>query len=123
MKSLKNLVSTAVLTGLLGFALSFASSYAVAQNHDTPTQDELTLLLKNAKTPLEHHRIAMYYSQESSRLSQEAKSHRALGNIYGKGPGQAHCANLAKLDEKAAKEANALATMHEKMAKEADQKQ
>jgi hypothetical protein len=122
MKNTKNLVSTALLAAAL-FALSFISVYTVAQSQDVPTKDELTTLLKNASTPLEHHRIAMYYKLEASRLKQDAESHRAYANIYAKGQGLAHCTNLAKFDEQAAKEAAALATMHENMAKAAEQKQ
>ena len=121
MKSKGNLVSTGLLIAAL-FAISFASAYAVAQSQDAPTKDEVTALLKNAKAPLEHHRISMYYKQEASRLQQDADFHRAYANIYGKGQGLAHCTNLAKLDEQAAKEANALALIHEDMAKAVEQK-
>ena len=122
MKGTKNLVSTALLIATL-FALFFMSAYTVAQSQDVPTKDELTTLLKTASTPLEHHRIAMYYKQEASRLNQDADFHRGYANVYGKGVGAAHCTNLAKFDEQAAKEAAALATMHEQMAKAAEQKQ
>ena len=121
MKSKGNLVSTGLLIAAL-FAISFASAYAVAQSQDAPTKNEVTALLKNAKTPLEHHRISMYYKQEATRLKQDADFHRAYANIYGKGQGLAHCTNLAKLDEQAAKEANALALIHEDMAKAVEQK-
>ena len=122
MKNTKNLVSNALLAAAL-FALFFMSAHTVAQKQDVPNENELTVLLETAKTPLEHHRIAMYYRQEASRLNKDAEFHRAYANIYGKGQGQAHCMNLAKFDEQAAKEAGALATMHQEMAKAADQKQ
>jgi hypothetical protein len=121
MKSKGNLVSTGLLIAAL-FAVSFASAYAVAQSQDAPTKDEVTALLKTAKTPLEHHRISMYYQQEALRLKQDAEFHRAYANIYGKGQGLAHCTNLAKLDDAAAKEANALALIHENLAKDVEQK-
>ena len=80
-------------------------------------------LLKTAKEPSEHLRIAAYYRQESSRLNNEAELHRAWANIYGKGYGLAHCTNLAKLDAQGAKEADALAAFHEKMANAVEKKQ
>jgi len=121
MKNIKNLVSTALMIATL-FALTSIPVHTVAQSQELPTNDELTTLLKTATTPLEHHRIAMYYKQEASRLRQDAELHRAWVNIYGKGQGAIHCTNLAKEYEQGAKNANALAIMHENMAKEAEQK-
>ena len=116
MKTLKNFVSPLLIATLI--AVISIPVYTLAQSQDVPTKDELTTLLKTATTPLEHHRIAMYYEQEAWRLSQEAKLHQAWANIYGKGQGASHCTNLAKAYEQGAKDANALATMHENMAKE-----
>ena len=121
MKNLKNFVSKALLIATL-FAISI-SAYPATQNADAPTKDEVTTLLKRAQTPLEHHRIAMYYSQEASQLRKKADLHRAWVNIYGKGQGAAHCSNLVRAYEQAVKDADALATMHENMAKAAEQKQ
>jgi len=78
---------------------------------------DLKELIANAKTPEDHEKIAAYYKQEASQLEKNAEWHRADANIYGKGQGLIHCTNLAKYYEQAAKEANALATMHENMAK------
>jgi hypothetical protein len=120
MKSAKNLVSKAVMFAVL-VAIAIPA-YPATQSGDPPTKDEVTSLLKNAKTPLEHHRIAMYYNQEASRLRQEAEGHRAWANIYGKGQGAIHCTNLVKTYEQGARDADALATMHENMAKAVEQK-
>ena len=119
MKSKMNLASTALLIATL-FAVSFTSVYVVAQNQDAPTKADHTA--ENAKTPLEHHKIAMYYQQEAIRLNKDAESHRAYANIYAKGLGLAHCTNLTSFDEQTAKEAEAPATMHEEMTKAAEQK-
>ena len=94
----------------------------MAQSQDVPTKDELAALLKAAKTPLEHHRIAMYYKQEASQARRDAETHRAWVNIYGKGQGAAHCTNLVNVYEQAAKDDDALAVLHETMAREADKK-
>ena len=122
MKTAKNFVSTALLIAAM-FTSPVLSRYAAGQSGDVPSKDEVTTLLKTASTPLEHHRIAMYYKEEASRLNQEAAFHRAYANVYGIGQGFSHCSNLARFDEQAAKEATALQAMHEKMAKVADQKQ
>ena len=121
MKNIRNLVSQALIIAVL-FTISIPA-YPTTQSGDMPTKDEVTTLLKSAKTPLEHHRIAMYYNQEALRLRREANLHRAWANIYSKGQGAAHCTNLVKVYEQGAKDADALATMHEDMAKTAEQKQ
>ena len=121
MKNLKNLVSKGLMIATL-LAISIAA-FPATQSGDVPSKDEVTTLLKSAKTPLEHHRIAMYYNQEASQLRKEADVHRAWVNIYAKGQGAAHCSNLVKVYEQAAKDADALAIMHEDMAKAAGQKQ
>lgn len=122
MKSIRNLVSTSLLISAL-FAVLSIPVYTVAQTQNVPTSDELTVLLKTATTPLEHHRIAMYYSQEASRLKHDAAFHRAWVNVYGKGQGAIHCTNLAREYEQGAKDADALSTMHENMARAAETKQ
>ena len=64
----------------------------------------------------------MYYKQEASLARRDAETHRAWVNIYGKGQGAAHCTNLVKVYEQAAKDDDALATMHESIATEAGKK-
>jgi len=121
MKSRKSVISSALMIATL-FAVSFTPAYTQAQNQGAPAKDELTTLLKTAKTPLEHHQIAMYYKQEATQARRDAETHRAWGSIYAKGQGAAHCANLVKVYEQVAKDDDALATMHESMAGEAPKK-
>jgi len=136
MKSTKNLVSTAVLIAAL-FTLSFTSVYTVAQTQKPPTKKELVTLLKTAKEPPEHLRIAAYYRAEAARLRQSAKDHAHLATIYSEkhpfaameakhgdafGQGASHCKKFAELAEEQAKEADALVALHEDMAKSAEQK-
>ena len=71
MKSTKNLFSIALLIAAL-FAVSFTSVYSVAQTQKVPTKQELVTLLKTAKEPPDHLRIAAYYRQEAERLRQQA---------------------------------------------------
>jgi hypothetical protein len=123
----------------LTFALTlvlFTSVYqAAAQNKTTISNTELKVLLKTAKTPAEHQKIATYYRQEAARLKQSAKEHGELAVIYKQNPpnpameakhgtsveGASHCNRWAELDAEQAKEAEALAVLHEGMAKAAEQ--
>jgi hypothetical protein len=134
MKRTKSLVSAAVLIAV-AFAASFTSVYSAAQAQKGPTKKELVTLLKTAKEPPEHLRIAAYYRQEVQRLTADAKYHDEMGAAYqgralpyeSKHPygtiGVSHCHYWAKLDLQQAKEAEALAALLENMAKEGAQKQ
>ena len=135
MKSSKNLVSIIALIVTL-FTLSFATVYTVAQAQNVPTKKELKTLLKTAKESPEHLRIAAYYRQEAARLTASSKEHAQLADTYAKtvrnpmvskhgdtfGQGAPHCKKWAELQAEEAKEAEALATLHENMAKDAEQK-
>ena len=135
MKSTRNLVSIVALIVTL-FTLSFTSVYAVAQAQKVPTKKELKTLLKTAKEPPEHLRIAAYYRQEAARLTASSKEHAELADTYAKtvpnpmvskhgdtfGQGAPHCKKWAELQAEEAKEAEALAALHENMARAAEQK-
>jgi hypothetical protein len=139
MNNVERILSTgAVLATLV--ALSLISVYAVAQDKKSSvlTRKELVTLLKTAKEPPEHRRIAAYYRQEAARLMQSAKEHSELAAIYQQkhpfaameskhgdafGQGASHCQKFAELGREQAQEAEALATLHEDMAKAAEQKQ
>jgi len=137
MKSTKNLVSTGLVVATV-LAVAFTSVYTVAQDQKVPTKKELVTLLKTAKEPAEHRRIAAYYLQEAKRLRQDAKHHEELAQLYTEyppypglvskhgtdfGQGAPHCKHWAELDNQQANEAEALAALHEGMAKEAEKKQ
>lgn len=118
--------------------LSFAPNYAVAgSKNPTISKKELKLLLRTAKEPPEHRKIAEYYRHEAQRLNASAKEHQELAAIYEKNPpfpameskhgssfgqGVSHCRRWAQLDTEQANEAEALAALHEDMAKAAEQK-
>jgi hypothetical protein len=83
---------------------------------------QLSDLIKNAKEPADHEKLAAYYRQEAARMTQESKNHLEIARIYGTSKpsnlnAAPHCDVLGKLDADEAKEFNALATMHEDMAK------
>ncbi len=136
MKKVKNFVSSFVLLVLA--LTSLGSVYSVAQEQKAPTKKELVTLLKTAKEPPEHRRIAAYYQQEAAGLRESANEHSELAAIYQEkhpfaaleskhgdafGQGASHCKKFARLAEEQAKEADALAARHEGMAKAAEQKE
>jgi hypothetical protein len=135
MKSTKNLVSTAVLIAAV-FTVSLTSVYSVAQTQKVPKR-ELITLLKTAKEPPEHLRIAAYYKQEAAHQREIAKDHSEMAEAYQKtvpflameakhgdafGLAAPHCKKWAALALEQAKEDDALAALHEGMAKTAEQK-
>ena len=139
MKNVQRIPSTVAVLATLA-VLSLVSVFSLGQDKKSfvPTRKELVTLLKTAKEPPEHRRIAAYYRQEAARLTQSAKEHSELAAIYQKrhpfaameskhgdafGQGASHCEKFAQLATEQAKEAEALAVLHEDMAKEAEQKQ
>lgn len=125
----------AIFIAMVLTLVSITTVYSFAEeNTSAPTKKELKALLKTAKEPLEHRRIAAYYRQEAKRLTADAKFHDEMGKAYkhqaltfeAKHPygtlGVSHCRYWADLDLKEAKEADALAALHEDMAKEAEKK-
>ena len=136
MKKVKNFVSSFVLLVLA--LTSLGSVYSVAQEQKAPTKKGLVTLLKTAKEPPEHRRIAAYYQQEAAGLRESANEHSELAAIYQEkhpfaaleskhgdafGQGASHCKKFARLAEEQAKEADALAAVHESMTKAAEQKE
>jgi hypothetical protein len=135
MKSTKKLVSTVALMATL-FALSGVPVSFAAEKKPVLTKHELKVLLKTAKESPEHRQIAEYYRQEAQRLTAEAKEHQEMAAIYAQRPpfpameakhgdtfpGVGHCRKWAQLIAEQAKEAEALAELHEEMAKAAEQK-
>lgn len=119
--------------------LSFAPAYsAAAEKTATLTKRDLKVLLKGAKTPTDHLRIADYYRQKAQDLTASSKQHSELAATYTKNPpfpaleakhgyafgqGVAHCRYWAKRDADEATKAEALAAHHEDLAKAAEQKQ
>ncbi|MGA7791898.1 MAG: hypothetical protein WCA19_02590 [Candidatus Acidiferrales bacterium] len=132
-------ISLLALLTIIALALSsFVPVAMAAKNKSALSKKELKVLLRTAKEPPEHRKIADYYRQEAQRLTADAKEHTELAEIYAKNPpfpameakhgssfgqGASHCRLWAQLDAEQAKEAEALALLHEDMAKQAEQKQ
>ena len=83
MKNVQRIHSTIAVLAIV-VALSLVSVYSVAQDKKSsvPTRKELVTLLKTAKEPPEHRRIAAYYRHEAASLMQSAKEHSELAAIY-----------------------------------------
>jgi len=115
--------------------LSCASVYAAATDAERSlNKHELNMLLKNAKTPADHLRIASYYREEAKRLRSSSEEYLRQAAVYDKNPpfpaleskqgtafgmGASHCRYWAKQDAEAAAKADAQAALHEDMAKKA----
>jgi hypothetical protein len=131
------LSAVAVIVTLAVTSLVSVHSGAQDKKLSVPTRKELITLLKTAKEPPEHLRIAAYYHAEAERLRQSAKEHSDLATIYSEkhpfaameskhgdafGLGASHCKKFAQLAEEQAKEADALVVLHEGMAKDSEKK-
>jgi len=133
---MKSVVRHLTHVTIVSFAmLSFASVYAAATDAQRPmTKHELNTLLKNAKTPADHLRIASYYREEAQRLRLSAQEYLRQAAVYDKNPpfpameskhgaafgmGASHCRFWAKQHAEDAAKAEAQAALHEDMAKNA----
>src|SRR6266852_164295 len=84
MKTAHRMPFALVLTLVLGSSLLF--TYATASENQVITKKEFKTLLKTAKEPVEHRKIAEYYRQEAARLTASAKEHEELAKVYAKNP-------------------------------------
>ncbi len=86
---------------------------------------EAKSLIANARIPADHQRLGAYYRQEAQKLMNESTEHEALAATYEKWSTLAtrrarlSLLRLAGLYRKGAKEAEALAAIHEEMARPA----
>lgn len=126
-------------SALLVLTLAFSSLVPIsmaANSKSVVSKKELKVLLRTAKEPADHRKIAEYYKHEAVELIKTAKEHEDLAKIYDEHPeypsmgsrtpfgqGAPHCHRQAQLYTEQAKEAEALAALHEDMAKAAEQKQ
>ena len=128
-KRFARLVASGVFLVALAIALSSSSTRA-ADTAAPLTKQQVKELIKTAKTPDDHMKLAHYYQYEADKLKSEAKDHEEMGAEYYRDPsshpipkwptfGQ-HCRNLSGYYARAAKEAEQLASMHEGMAKSSE---
>lgn len=83
-------------------------------------------MISEAKTPEDHEAIAVYYGKEAQAAHEKHPQHQEMGVAYAKQAkagarkrtgSVAHCTAIAGQFEQIAKEYEALAHLHEKMAK------
>lgn len=128
----------AALTLITLIFVSFVPISMASTNKQVISKKEFKVLLRTANEPPEHRKIAEYYRQEAQRLTASSKEHAEMAEIYAKNPpfpameskhgdafglGASHCRKWSQLIAEQAKEAEALAALHEDIAKAAEQKQ
>ena len=126
-----NVVPRAQLVFGLAIAIAFSAPVLAASDANAPlTKQEVKTLIKTAKTPEDHMKLARYYSYEAGKLKSEAKDHQEMGEEYYENPSAhpspkwptfgEHCRDLSAYYAKAADKAEQLAKLQEAMAKDAD---
>jgi len=82
-------------------------------------------MITEAKTPADHDAIAAYYDKEAQEAHKKHAEHQKMKEWYkntpmmSKGGFSTHCDSLISLDDKTAKQYEALAKLHKDMAKTA----
>ncbi len=101
---------------------------AFAQQQQKLSKNELKTLIATAKTPEDHLRLAAYYRDQANDYLARQKQHEADAVVYDSNPRQypskyptagQHCREWARNDGQSARQALALAEIHEAMAREA----
>jgi hypothetical protein len=122
-----NVVPGAQLVFGLTIATAFSALVLAASDATAPlTKPEVNTLIKTAKTPEDHMKLAHYYQYEADKFKSEAEDHREMSAEYihsplPKGyPMSQHCNDVSDNLTRASKKAEQLAKLHEAMAKEAD---
>jgi hypothetical protein len=105
---------------------------ATAQEAQKPSKKELKVLIANARTPADHEKIATHYRVEAEQLKLRQREHEKELAAYLENPSshpspkwptmEQHCRQLIFYYSKTAEKALALADLHDRMAKEANQK-
>jgi hypothetical protein len=85
---------------------------------DIPSERRLLQLAARAERPSEHGELREYYLRLAAQAEANAKEHRAMAKMYRvqsrvNEPAAAQCDRLAKLDDRSASEARALAREHQ----------
>ena len=83
------------------------------------TDNNLSQMIKDAKTPSDHEQIAEYYDREAAENQTKAELHRISENMYFKTSNRLHCDRLIKAYQEGADQDKALAAYHRDMAKKA----
>ena len=127
----------AVIAMLIIFMLLDSSSIGerAARSKSTPmSPKQLRGLIAGASEPQHHRKIAEYFRQEAQRSQQRAQERKEMEELYAQvraegeskllmaTSGVPHCQHWADLGWEEAKEPEALALLHEEMARAAESK-
>ncbi len=125
---LSRLIAVLTLVALFIPFLSAAADQNAKTDRVKLTQKQLVWLIAHAETPSEHEQLSTYYRQQAQSLLRQAKEHQEMAAAYpqldaSKHPGAPslaarHCENWARLYTEQAKEAEALAAIHEDLSKQ-----
>lgn len=111
--------------------LSAASPQSAKTKTVKLSHKQLLWLIGHAETPAEHEELATYYHQQALHLLREVKDHQEMAQTYLTSAKHLsippnlvaqHCSDWADLYSKQTKDAEALAALHEQMAKKAAEK-
>ena len=119
----------AITAALLTFLLSAPLLMAVTFQKPTLSRKEVKVLTKSAKSREDHQKLAVYYRQRAERLRDKSQEHEDMAAAYANrtvfepkssfsGGQLGHCRFFAEFFARKAKEADALAEVHEHLAKD-----
>ena len=119
--SIFRLRTVLVLRLMTGLAVAV---YVQADDSNLLKKAELKILVVNARTALDHERLAEHFTAKAKTLEADAKDHEEYAERYKGVSGKLrmtsyHCANVATELTKAAEAARQLAADHREMAKDA----
>ena len=124
--------SLVILSFVLALTFTAFSQTQSTAKSEKLSEKQLLSLIATAKTSADHTRIADYYQAQATNYLAQSKEHEQMVAAYKKNPifssskfvtGTVnHCEYLAQSLKKDSDEAQALAKIHEEMAKETTQK-
>lgn len=123
---MKRIVKSCVVLALI--AIGLAAIGVGAESARKMSKKEVKALIANASSRADHEKLAAYYQGEAARLKAEQRDHEEEAAEYFKNPsshpvpkyptlGQ-HCRDLAGYYGMAAQKAEAMAEMHQTLAKD-----
>ncbi len=115
-----NKTVAAMVSVLLGIVVIVTSSIA-ARPPGIQTSDPLMQKIEKAQTAQDHEEMAAYYREQANSLKKKAQDHKVMAETYakafgGKADWATHCRSLVSYYDRAARENEALAELHEKKA-------
>ncbi len=123
-----NLYVAALSVILLVLLMSPRFTWSQESAAPSVTDENVVELIRNAKTAADHRAIAAYYQKKADEAKALADKHKKLENAYHNNPSirsagpdfmhvyMGHCATLSRADEAEARQYEALAKLHLKMA-------